>query len=72
MAKKLAKAEITQRVAENEALIIFGAKQRFEGILNIGMGMKAMKDLGEDVGWRALGYKNFEDYTVTKWGLARI
>lgn len=72
MKKKLAKSEIIQRVAENEALIIFGAKQRFEGILNIGMGMTAMKDLGDEVGWRILGYKDFEDYTVTKWNLARI
>lgn len=72
MARKLAKDGITQRVAENEALIALGAKQNFEAILNIGMGLKGMKDLGDDVGWRPLGYKDFEDYTVSRWNLARI
>ena len=70
MTKKLAKSDIAQRVAENEALIALGAKQNFESILNISMGLKGMKDLGQKVGWRILGYKNFEDYTVARWNLA--
>lgn len=70
--KQLEKSEVIQRVAENEALIAIGAKQNFEAILNIGVGLKAMKDLGDEVGWKTLGYENFEDYTVTRWSLARI
>jgi len=68
--KQLEKSEVIQRVAENEALIALGAKQNFESILNISMGLKGMKDLGEEVGWKALGYENFEDYTTQRWSLA--
>jgi len=68
---KLTKSEIMQRVAENEALIIMGAKQTFEAILNVSMGLKGMKDLGDEVGWKMLGYQDFEDYTVAKWNMAK-
>jgi len=71
MGKQLEKSEVMQRVAENEALIALGAKQNFESILNISMGLKGMKDLGEDVGWKPLGYKDFEDYTTQRWGMAQ-
>lgn len=70
MGKKLAKNEVVQRIAENEALIALGIKNNFESILNISMGLKGMKDLGQKVGWRILGYRNFEDYTVARWHLA--
>lgn len=70
MAKDLQKNEIMQRVAESEALILIGAAKNFESILNIGMGLKGMKDLAGEVGWKTLGYKNFEDYTVTRWTMA--
>jgi hypothetical protein len=69
--KQIEKSEVIQRVTENEALIALGAKQNFESILNISMGLKGMKDLGEEVGWKALGYENFEDYTTRRWNLAQ-
>jgi len=72
MAKNLQKDEIKQRVAEYEALILMGAVKNFERILYIGMGLKGMKDLADEVGWQTLGYQDFEDYTVTKWKMAKI
>lgn len=72
MGKKLAKSEIMQRVAEYEALILMGAAKNFERILYIGMGLKGIKDLADEVSWKALGYKDFEDYTVTKWNMAKV
>ncbi len=69
--KQIEKSEVIQRITENEALIALGAKQNFESILNISMGLKGMKDLGEEVGWKTLGYENFEDYTTQRWNLAR-
>ena len=71
MGKQLEKSEVMQRVAENEALIALGAKQNFESILNVSMGLKGMKDIGDEAGWKALGYENFEDYTTQRWGMAR-
>ena len=65
MKTKLAKSEVVQRMAENEALIAMGAKQNFESILNIAMGLNGMVELAKEVGWKALGYQNQEDYTVT-------
>jgi len=70
--KKLAKNEIVQRMAENEALIAVGAKQNFEAILNIGMGLQGMVELAEEVSWKTLGYKDYEDYTVTRWRMSRV
>lgn len=72
MGKQLEKSEVMQRVAENEALIALGAKQNFESILNVSMGLKGMKDIGEEVGWKTLGYDDFEDYTTQKWGMAKV
>ena len=72
MEKKIAKSEIIQRVAENEALIAMGAKQNFEAILNIGMGLQGIKNLADKTSWKALGYKDFEDYTVTRWNMAKV
>lgn len=68
--KQLEKSEVIQRVAENEALIALGAKQNFESILNISMGLRGMKDLATEVGWKALGYENMEDYTTQRWGMS--
>lgn len=70
MKTKLAKSEVVQRMAENEALIAMGAKQNFESILNIAMGLNGMVELAKEVGWKALGYQNQEDYTVTRWHMA--
>jgi len=69
MAKKLQQSEILQRVSENEALIIQGAKQQVDSILNIGLGFKQMKDLADEVGWQTLGYENFGDYTERRWNI---
>jgi len=70
MSKQLEKSEVVQRVAENEALIALGAKQNFESILNISMGLRGMKDLATEVGWKVLGYENMEDYTTQRWGMS--